>query len=341
MHIENLTPFVAQSTIAFDPDGREMVVILCKASFDIPPTQSGGQVTPAPCTPSAQQIPLQMADALSDGPALAPILETDFVPFKPFCDVIVLGAAHALAGQPVKAVTVEAQLGTWAKSFHVLGPRVWQKRYGGFDVSEPQPFVTQPISYEQAWGGGEAHPTRDGHFSTVETNPAGVGYHPYTVDIAGKPLPNTQELGRHVDTVTGAYVPMALGPIGRVWMPRRQYAGTFDETWKNTRMPFPPKDLDARFFQSAPPDQQIIYPKGGEPFRLRGLSPDGDLTGLLPQMRLAFRFVRKSGRMTQKVGNLDTVVFLPSERKLTLVWRANLIPDTDMFDLKEILVMAE
>lgn len=335
MHIENLTPFEAQSTLSFDSAGREMVVAVCKASFDIPLAPD------APCTLSARQTPLQMADELSSGPALAPILETDFVPFKPFCDVLVLGPAQAPQGRPVQAMAVDVQLGSWHKAFHVIGPRVWQKRYAGFGVSDPQAFVTQPISYEQAWGGLEAHPTHEGYFATVETNPAGVGYHPYSTDITGKPLPNTQQPGRDIDAVTGAFVPMAFGPIGRVWLPRRQYAGTYDLAWQNNRMPFPPLDLDARYFQSTAPDQQIGYPKGGEAFALRGLAAEGDIMGHLPAQRVAFRYARKSGRMTQKVGNLDTVVFMPATRQLTLTWRASLTMERDLFDLQEIVVMAE
>jgi hypothetical protein len=335
MHIENLTPFDAQSSLSFDPDGREMVVMLCKATYDIPPTPE------APCTVASLQMPLQKADLLSDGPSLCPVLETDFVPIKPFCDIVVLGPAQAAGGRPVSALAVNVQVGGWSKGFHVIGPRVWQKRYAGFEISEPQAFVTLPIGYEQAWGGSEVHPTREGHFATIETNPAGVGYHPYATDITGKPLPNTQEVGRAVDRVTGPFIPMALGPIGRAWLPRRTYTGTYDEAWQNHRMPFPPRDLDSRYFQSTAPDQQIVYPKGGEAFRLSGLSAEGDIAGQLPAVRVAFRFVRKSGRMTQKVGQLDTLVFMPAERKLTMVWRANLIPDRDIFDLSEVLVMAE
>jgi hypothetical protein len=335
MYLENLTPFEAQTTLAFDPVGREMVVAVCKASFDIP-TEAD-----APCTPSAKQVPLQMADELSDGPGMAPILETDFAPFKPFCDIVVIGPACAPGGRAVQALAVEAQLGSWAKAFHVIGPRFWQKRYAGFEVSEAQSFVTQPIGYEQAWGGSDPHPTHEGHFATIETNPVGVGYYRYAPDVSGKPLPNTQQLGRIVDAVTGDFIPMAFGPIGRVWLPRRQYAGTYDEAWKSNRMPFPPLDLDARYHQSTAPDQQIIYPKGGETFRLRGLSAEGDITGRLPERRMAFRFVRKSGRITQKVGNLDTVVFMPATRQLTLTWRAHLVPDRDLFDLKEIVVISE
>jgi hypothetical protein len=335
MHLENLTPFDAQATLAFDTAGREMVVAVCKASFDFP------AIPDAECPVSEQQVPLQMADELSTGPAMAPIVETDFVPFKPFCDIVVVGPAQAPGGRPVQALAVDVQLGSWGKAFHVIGPRVWQKRYASFAASDPLSFVTQAIGYEQAWGGSDPHPTREGHFATIETNPAGVGYYRYTPDVSGKPLPNTQQIGRNVDAVTGDYVPMALGPIGRAWMPRRLYAGTYDEAWKNNRMPFPPLDLDARYFQSTAPDQQIAYPKGGEPFRLRGLAAEGEFVGQLPNRRLAFRYVRKSGRITQKVGNLDTVVFMPAARKLTLTWRAHLVLERDLFDLKEIVVMSE
>ena len=60
----------------------------------------------APCTLSADQVPLQMADELTDDAALTPILETDFSPFKPQCDVVVLGPAHAPDGKPVKLLFV-------------------------------------------------------------------------------------------------------------------------------------------------------------------------------------------------------------------------------------------
>ncbi|WP_420859617.1 DUF2169 family type VI secretion system accessory protein [Marivivens marinus] len=335
MHIENLTSFPCQFTLAFDSAGREMVVVVTKGTYTLP--EAPGDA----CTLSPAQRPLHLADEIADGLGSAILSETDFAPTKPFCDVMVSGPACTPGGEEVKRLLVAAQLGKMKKSFHVLGPRAWQGRMLGVEPSEPKPFSVQEISYQQAWGGGEQHPRKEDIWDTVDTNPAGVGYYPYSSRTEGKPLPNTEEVGKPVLEPVGTYVPMAFGPIGRAWLPRRTFAGTYDKVWQDTRMPFPPTDLDPRYFQSTPPDQQIRYPTHGEAFSLVGLSPRGPIHGVLPAPKVTMRFERKTGRMTQRIAQPDTVVFYPSDHQLTITWRTHLKPDRDIFDLSQVVVEAQ
>ncbi len=56
-----------------------------------------------------------------------------------------------------------------------------------------------------------------------------------------------------------------------------------------TRQPLLPDDLDDRFFQCAPPDQQAPqFLRGGEPVVLLRLTPAADLRFTLPKVYLGF-----------------------------------------------------
>src|SRR5690606_13914022 len=144
-----------------------------------------------------------------------------------------------------------------------------------------------------------------------------VGYYPLMPDREGRHIAQSAAFGEDAVDPDGRFAPMALGPVGRHWLPRRRHAGTYDEAWAATRMPFLPADFNELYFQSAAEDQQIPYPHGGEPFELVNLSPRGRVAGRLPAMQVVISFERTSGRVTQRIANLDTVLFLPDEHRLT------------------------
>ena len=51
-----------------------------------------------------------------------------------------------------------------------------------------------------------------------------------------------------------ARTPACLAPIAPSWLPRRAFAGTYDERWQRARAPYLPDDFDPRFFQCAAPE---------------------------------------------------------------------------------------
>src|SRR5262245_50956575 len=114
MNLTNSTKFPAAYTMGMEPSGRELLVVVVKATFTIP--VEGGEPQRA-----AEQVPLVEADVFSGEPGLsAPIVESDFAPRKPKCDVILNGSAHAPGGKPAESVPVMLQVGTMSKSFNVV-----------------------------------------------------------------------------------------------------------------------------------------------------------------------------------------------------------------------------
>lgn len=53
--------------------------------------------------------------------------------------------------------------------------------------------------------------------------------------------------------------PQGFGFTGRSWSPRISYSGTYDEKWLEEQHPYPPKDMNYRYWNAAPEDQQIDF----------------------------------------------------------------------------------
>ena len=332
MQFENTTPFAADLNFAFEKSGRELVVVAVKATFDFP--EQGAIATPA-----QEQLPLFYSEVFGDDPeADAVRFDNDFAPVKRACDVLCEAVAFSPGGRPTKNLKVGMRLGQWSKAFDVIGPRIWLRGAMGHRISDTRPFTKLSLSYDNAWGGVDPHPEKQGHAATCETNPSGVGYYPYRLSLEGAPLPLTYQPNRHVTDIDGPYLPMAFGPVGRHWLPRRKYVGTYDQVWMDHRMPFMPDDFDPMYYQSAPPDQQISFPKGGEPVELLNLTVEGRFGFYLPRETLGVTFQRKSGPLSQKIPLLDTVQLLPAERRFCLTWRTRFACNRDIHDLSEIIV---
>jgi hypothetical protein len=333
VYFHNETPFETLFTVGYGKDGRERIIVVTKASFHLrdTPGRSGA------LEPCAQHRALVEADEFEGDPgASAPLRETDFAHYKPACDVFLLGSAYA-CGQTVTAVTL--QVGSWNKSFQVWGPRHWQARtLRGWRISDPKPFEIQSISYGCAWGGTVVAPGRPEHSTYYPENPVGVGYHPRGGDLDGKPAPNTQQPGDHIDSPAGRYRPMSFGPIGRSWLPRRSYTGTYDAAWLANRVPYLPEDFDDRYFQGAPPDQQITYPRGGEAVELLGLTPERALRCVLPRLTVPVLFVPHTGDPVCVDSRVDTILFEPDAGVVSLTARAVHICRRNAFELSDLII---
>ena len=148
MELINSTRMVAGYTMGMEPSGRELLVIVIKGTFRIP-TEDG-----APLRLHDEQLPLVMGDVFFGEPGLsAPKYEVDFAPRKQRCDVLLNGSAYAPGGKPTRRVEVAVQIGSWSKSFAVVGDRVWEAAGAGIGASAPIPFTVMPITYDRAFGG--------------------------------------------------------------------------------------------------------------------------------------------------------------------------------------------
>ena len=118
-----------------------------------------------------------------------------------------------------------------------------------------------------------------------------------------------------------------FGPLSRTAPSRLQFAGTYDETWQQQRMPLLPADFDLRYHQHAPADQLPPHAlSGDEPLRVDGLH--AQLEGLT--FHLPGKAVLITGNIRKEyfstLAQLDTVQLWSDQPWLTLVWRLPIRP---------------
>jgi len=333
MQITSNTTFMEAGTcVATDKEGRDFCVIVVKGTFSV---SADGMVELA-----EKQVPLVYADVHYGDPAETSIkYECDFAPYKPRCDVLLNGSAHAPNGSSVERVTVGLRVGPVNKSFDVVGNRVCDKRLLSIVRTRPEPFTKMPITYDRAFGGVDISEKDPEKCKTYVQNPVGIGYYPLTKRkaLVGKPLPNTEEIGRPVKTTSGKYRPMSFGPMGRNFPSRIKFAGTYDDNWKDERFPFLPQDFDEQYFLSAPADQQIPFLRGGEEVRATNMTPEGKLAFTIPpvDVPIVCKFRDREERPTP---NLDTMIVEPDERRVILAWRARVPLGRKIHSLLEVLV---
>lgn len=298
--------------------GQLCLVVVAKATYDFPEEQG------KPLKLAREQVEPLSADIPSGDPETTPaLLENDYAPFKPQCDVIVLGSAHAPDNEPSTKVRVGVQLGGWSKQFDVLGDRYWLKGMTGWQPSKPEPFVQKPLSWMIAYGGTD--PYKEGQIKTFPSNPSGIGYwHRLDNRLQGMPVPSTEQPGKPIKNPGGHYLPQGFGPVGRHWIPRRNYAGTYDEQWKKERAPYLPADFDERYYQCAPEDQQRPYLTGAEPITLLNLVPEGMFQFRLPtRLSISTSAQMADGSRVIEPAHADTLIIDADQRKVMVVWRAH------------------
>lgn len=335
MELLNATRMVAAYNQGLDADGREYLVVIVKGTFDLPLDGSVARLREA-------QQPLLMSDTFAGDPGLsAPLREFDFAPFKPHCDVLVNGSAHAPGGRPISQLTVGIRVGRMSKAFRVVGPRQWQPGALGTGAGSPQPFVRQDISYASAFGGSHSAPGSPGQLLCNPRNPAGRGWYPRSLGsgtIVGMPMPCTEKLGQPIDTPHGDFEPMALGPLGKHWQARVSFAGTYDQAWQDEQFPFLPKDFDERYFQAAPADQQTDHLKGGEDVLLLGLTPTERAGFRVPSVRMPVTYFLSKGGHETIEAVIDTLLVDTDAGHVEITWRTRRPLKRNMFEIAQVLV---
>lgn len=340
MRLVNETELPAALNVTFRPDGREVVVIVVKATYVL-----CDRLDDSSPHRTEQAVPLLDADVFGEDPARnGPVLESDFAPLKPECDVLLVGSAHAPGGRPAPRVPVALRVGAVSKSFVVTGDRVWKPRLvAGWVPDDPVPFVSRPISYDVAFGGTDVHPRDPQKIATFVENPVGRGFRQFDTDLSGRLAPVTEEAGAPIRDARHRHRPMAFGPLGRNWQPRAAHAGTYDQAWLDGRAPLLPHDLDPRWFQAAPADQRMPYPSGGERIELlnlapASLAPSGLVVNRLPRLRIVAAILPARGAPVRVAAHLDTVVLEPDANRFTCTWRAAHPLERDAFDIREIVL---
>jgi uncharacterized protein YjbI with pentapeptide repeats len=279
--------------------------------------------------PNEPAVPAEEPESLAgdvhwdDDPTRSLYYPSDFAAQKPRADVLLVGAAHAPGGRPVRELPVRLGIGAFSKTLRVVGNRTWKRRFlVGTSVSEPEPFVTAPLAYEHAFGG------------------PGYGKNPVGRGRDAEQAPNVEDPLRPPSGPSSAAEPAGFGPLACTWDQRGSLLGTYGEKWLKERWPWFPDDFDPGYFNAAPRDQQLDgFLHGDEAVLLENLHPEYAVyCSVLPALR-ARCFVNErapaGGMVFREVPlQLDTLWIDASAEKLVLIWRGQL--DVRSFKIKEI-----
>lgn len=318
----NRTPYATGRIWGRDKDGVHEWIVVVKATFDI---QQDGKLVRA----EEQVPPLLLAEHHAEDETASLRYEADLVGPKPTTDVIVNGTAYAPNGRPATEFLVSLRVGDVRKQIKVVGNRTWKGGVLGGHTA-PQAVKQVPIVYERAYGGFDKSDPDPKKQRLDTRNPVGCGL----VTEPGSPVPNLEYPSGRLDKAG----PAGFGPLASYWSPRRELQGTYDDAWKKNRFPLLPADWDPRSLLCSPADQQPPqHLRGGEPVELENLTPDGKLSFSLP--RMYFRFsTRIDNRIVEHGGRLATVIIEPDHPRLMLVWQSVLAVRNDVDYLDQTFV---
>lgn len=305
--VVNRTPYATGRAWGRDKDGVHEWIVIVKGTFDIKPD---GQVVRA----DEQVEPLLLAEHHGEDGASSLRYEADLVSPKPTTDIVLNGTAHAPNGRPAAEFLASMRVGAVHKQIKVVGNRTWKDGLMGSAPSATEPVAQVPIVYERAYGGFD-NSNPDPKKQRLDTrNPVGCGL----VTQAGSPVPNFEYPSGRLDKAG----PAGFGPLASYWSPRRELQGTYDEAWKKDRFPLLPADWDPRSVLCSPADQRPAeHLRGGEAVELENLTPSGKLSFVLP--RMYFRFSTLIDKRTEEhSGQLATVIIEPDHPRVILVWQS-------------------
>ena len=326
LQLKNSTPFKASIMLLPDRSGIDTLFTVVKGTFSI-----GEKFGLA-----AEQLPVTLAHEHYGDPAATSIRAPSDVSIgKLGTDVLVTGSAWAPDGKPTWQMDVSVAVGPVSKTVRVFGDRAWDASGAVATMAWVSPFVRMPLVWERAFGGSDE--TEKG--SVAESrNPVGAGFRAANgaKALGGMALPNIEDPGALIASWKDAPAPAAFAAVAEHWLPRRTYAGTYDEAWQQNRSPYLPSDFDPRFCQVAPVG--LVTPRhltGGEIVALHGMTSGGALRFSLPAVNLQVAHRLERGQEI-RAGVLDTVIIEPDESRLTMVWRAALSCDKSALKVREV-----
>lgn len=334
---------------AQDENGKHILSVIAKRTYDILPNERlRASETQAPLTPG--DLYFNNGDPLTTSCEQ----ESDYVPYKCATDVVFNGKAYAPHKRKAIELPVELHIGKWVKRIIVFGNRTCTYRKFFKPVySEPEPFYTMDIRYENTYGGTNINPT-NGQNLSYPRNPIGKGFIFTNTreSLNSLELPNLEDPN---DILTPEFMfvekmenwqnfpmPQSFGWYGKSWFPRATFAGVmpadtplYDEI-REAHIGYVPKEhiedfkklkmkvMDFRFFNGATPGLSFPFLSGNEVVKLVNLDPHfPDLRFMLPGEKPSIGIDTGDGPKEVEV-YLHTVMILKEQNQVCLTWRGSL-----------------
>ncbi|MGH8295114.1 MAG: DUF2169 family type VI secretion system accessory protein [Steroidobacteraceae bacterium] len=325
LQIDNQTPFYAVLSVLPDRFCIDTLHVILKATLVLQP-----KLTLAP-----EPLPVTLADEYYGDPAdSSPKGISEIHIGKPGTDVLLIGRAWSPHGRAVHESLVRVVAAERQKSIRVVGDRVWQS---DGTPTAPEPFEAMPLVWERAFGG--VHSLED-RLLAEERNPIGAGFagKRSAQELTGHPVPNLESPDEPLARRGQSLTPVCFAPTAAHWLPRRAFAGTYDDLWQRRRAPYLPVDFDPRFLRCAAAELAFDrYLRGGEPIEVHGASAEGVIAFPIPTASLHVE-VKVAGSIEHPPVNLETVLLEPDENRVSLTWRAALPCDRKVRKVEKVTV---
>lgn len=275
----------------------------------------------APAPVSEPMLPSGDLNAAVDGKEVLKY-SSDFVPFKPRGDILVIGTGYAPGGKASSGFPVSIRVGNVRKTLDVVGDRAWERGLLFSKAGQPQTISKLPLIYANSWGG-----------ENYKWNPQGRGH-------KTDRMHNIERPGAWAKGPGDELVPAGFGPLADGWEPRKSMVGTYKGNWFKERWPWFPDDFDWGYFNAAPLDQQVEgYLRGDEEIEFTSLHPQQIVyRSKLPGLRARCFFnerLPEGGLLFREAPlKLDTLWIDMDAEMMVLVWRG--LADVRTLKLKEI-----
>jgi len=242
------------------------------------------------------------------------VFPSEYHPFgKPRGDLILCGFACAPRGKKVPQVDVTASVGTFSKSFLVLGDRKWVKKGGKLVATPPVPFEKMAMTLKQAYGGMVE--TEWGEFKYIH-NTQGMGFYFKEEQALDHPLPNLELPDQRVQSFEDRPVPFAPCVYP-------QDGGLRLEPYKDAAKPdFDREEIAHLLYNWAHPAMTV--PRGfsvGDEVCFEGLNPDGPVRLRIPELKAGAYVLSGEDRVNLDF-KCDTIIYETETNRITFRWRA-------------------
>jgi len=214
--------------LASDANGRQIISVHAKITYRLLPSGA--------CVRADEQSSFLNMDgapqaAEEDVPDDEMMPETDIIPHKAATDLIVMASAQPARGQRAcTRLVASIACGGWRRNLLVHGPRrALYRGPGSVAFSEPEPFESIPLRYENAYGGCDPHVVPRPPETMFEGMSPHPGIYPRNPAGRGYVVVETREL------IDGLLLPSVEDPADPL-RPERLVAGGPENWW---RQPLP------------------------------------------------------------------------------------------------------
>lgn len=318
-NLENKTPFHFEPLFLADEELKPLFVGIMKATFRIQSQEFG------PVIPMRDQIPLLLeGENYGDPEVNSYRYEPECTPYKLNTDIVLIGTAKA-PGENLTQFDCGFRVGNNMKVARIFGNRQWLRKVAGMAITPPEVVTEVPLTYENAFGGWDKTVELNEGHPYEERNPVGKGYHHKKGEWSeGSELPNIEDPENLISGYYDTPNPIGFGFTSPHWLPRKQFAGTFDEAWTKDRAPKLPQDFNP-LYHNAGSDKLIAsgFLNGDEPVQVLNASPWPKLVFQLPGLTPPLiQLTLKNGAQHTLDSCFDTLIVNTDDMLLHLYYRS-------------------